>query len=71
MLVLGSSLDWAQFPPEVLQGVKEVNLSREDRKASIDVRSLKDSDGRTAAALAREMGGIWSSWCDSGRLSAG
>ena len=71
MLALGSSLDWAQFPPRVLQGMKELNLKKEDRKAGIDVRSLQDSEGRTAAALAQDMGGVWSDWCNSGRLSPG
>jgi hypothetical protein len=71
MLVLGSSLDWSQFPPQVLQAMELLNLSKDDRKVGIDLRSLKDSEGRTAAALAQEMGGIWSSWCESGRLSVG
>lgn len=71
MLVLGSSLDWSQFPPQVLQAMELLNLSKDDRKVGIDLRSLKDSEGRTAAALAREMGGVWSSWCESGRFSVG
>ena len=71
MLALGSSLDWAQFPPEVLQGMKELNLREEDRKAGIDLRSLQDGEGRTAAALAQELGGVWSEWCSSGRLLPG
>jgi hypothetical protein len=71
MLVLGSSLDWSQFPPQVLQAMESLNLSKDDRKAGIDLRSLKDSEGRTAAALAQEIGGVWSSWCESGRLSVG
>lgn len=71
MLVLGSSLDWSQFPPQVLQAMELLNLSKDDRKVGIDLRSLKDSEGRTAAALAQEMGGVWSSWCESGRLSVG
>jgi hypothetical protein len=71
MLVLGSSLDWSQFPPQVLQAMELLNLSKDDRKVGIDLRSLKDSEGRTAAALAQEMAGVWSSWCESGRLSVG
>jgi hypothetical protein len=71
MLVLASSLDWSQFPPRVLQEMKALKLSKEDRKAGIDVRSIKDSDGRTAAALAQEIGGLWSDWCNSGRLLPG
>jgi hypothetical protein len=69
MLVLGSSLDWSEFPPQVLQMMESLNLSKDDRKVGVDLRSLKDSKGRTAAALGQEMGGVWSSWCESGRLS--
>ena len=71
MLALGSSLDWAQFPARVLQGMKELNLWKEDRKAGIDVRSLQDGKGRTAASLAQDLGGVWSDWCKSGRLLPG
>ena len=71
MLALGSSLDWAKFPPQVLQAMKEMNLSKGDRKTGIDVRSLQDSEGRTPAALAQEIGGGWSAWCNSGRLLPG
>ena len=71
MLALGSTLDWGQFPPEVLQGMKQLNLRKEDRSAGTDVRSLLDNDGRTAAAVALEMGGVWSEWCNSGRLLPG
>ena len=69
MLVLGSSLDWSEFPPQVLQMMESLNLSKDDRKVGVDLRSLNDSKGRTAAALGQEMGGVWSSWCESGRLS--
>lgn len=71
MLALGSTLDWARFPPEVLQGMKQLNLRKEDRSAGTDVRSLLDNDGRTAAAVAQEMGGVWLDWCNSGRLLPG
>ena len=69
MLVLGSSLDWSEFPPQVLQMMESLNLSKDDRKVGVDLRSLNDSKGRTAAALGQEMGGVWSRWCESGRLS--
>lgn len=69
MLVLGSSLEWTAFPSEVLQAVDGV-LSRDDRKATPDIRGLKDCEGRTPAALAQEIGGSWLEWVHTGRLSA-
>jgi hypothetical protein len=61
MLVLGSSLDWSAFPPEVLKAMEGV-LSKEDRRATPDIRTLQDADGRTPAALAQELGGVWHGW---------
>lgn len=69
MLILGSSLEWSDFPAEVLKAMDGV-LNKEDRRASPDVRALRDADGRTAAALAREVGGSWTEWTQSGRLAA-
>lgn len=69
MLVLGSSLEWSAFPPEVLKSMKGV-LSKEDRKAVPDIRTLQDADGRTPAALAQEVGGLWTEWLQNQRLQA-
>ena len=62
LLVLGSSLDWSELPPRVLGAIEEYDISTEDRKATPDVRTLKDSCERTALALAKEVGGRWSDW---------
>jgi hypothetical protein len=58
MLVLESSLDWSQFPPQVLQMMESLNLSKDDRKVDVDLRCLKDSEGRAAAALVQEVDGV-------------
>jgi hypothetical protein len=68
MLVLGSSLDWTQFPPIVLHATESMGLSKDDRSAQPDVRTLKDNEGKTAAVVAKEAGGVWSDWIKSGRL---
>lgn len=70
LLVLGSSYPWDKFPASVLGAMKEFNLSKEDRRAGTDLRSLKDSEGRTAADVAKEVGG-WAEWIQSGRLLPG
>ena len=67
MLILGSSLEWSAFPPEVLKALDGI-LSKEDRRASPDIRSLKDGEGRTPAALARDVGGVWLGWLENNRL---
>jgi hypothetical protein len=69
ILILGSSLEWSAFPAEVLKAMDGV-LSKDDRKASPDIRTLQDADGRTPAALAQEVGGIWMEWIQCGRFAA-
>jgi hypothetical protein len=68
MLVLGSSLNWSEFPPVVLQAMESMGLSKEDRSAEPDIRTLKESEGKTAAAVANEAGGIWLDWSKSSRF---
>ena len=69
LLVLGSSLDWCEFPPAVLHAMESMGLSKEDRSAQPDIRNLKDSEGKTTAIVAKERGGVWSDWTKSGRLN--
>lgn len=69
LLALGSQLEWSKFPDVVLQAMQGLGLSKEDRKAQSDIRSLKDSSDRTPADLAKEVGGLWIEWLNDGRLS--
>lgn len=68
LLAMASNLDWSQFPAPVLQAMESLGLSKDDRKASPDVRTLKDDKGRTPLALAQEIGGQWSGWIADGRF---
>ncbi|EXJ61447.1 uncharacterized protein A1O5_11763 [Cladophialophora psammophila CBS 110553] len=68
LLALGSQLDWAKFPSLVLQAMQSLGLRKEDRNGEPDIRTLVDSDGRTPAALAQELGGLWTEWLNEGRL---
>ncbi|RMD43358.1 hypothetical protein DV735_g1751, partial [Chaetothyriales sp. CBS 134920] len=69
LLVLASSLSWSEFPPIVLQAMNNLKLTKEDRQPGPDIRTIKDGSGRTAKALAEEVGGIWQQWITAGRLS--
>ena len=69
LLALSSTLDWSMFPPAVLQAMEELALSAKDRVEGTDIRVLKDSDGRTPRDLAEQLGGVWSSWIQAGRLT--
>ena len=68
LLALGSQLEWSKFPAMVLQAMQGLGLRKEDRKEDLDIRSLKDNEGRTPADLAKEVGGLWIEWLSEGRL---
>lgn len=67
LLALASPLSWQKFPAQILQAMTDMNLSKEERNAEPDIRSLKDSEGRNAADLAKEING-WTEWIGSGWL---
>lgn len=69
LLALASQLDWDKFPAAVLQAMQGLGLQKEERNGEPDIRSLKDTEGRTPAALAQELGGIWTGWLSKGRLT--
>ena len=68
LLALGSQLDWSKFSNVVLQAMQGLGLHKVDRNGEPDIRSLVDSEGRTAAALARQLGGVWEEWLRDDRL---
>lgn len=68
MLLLGSSLDWSEFPPVVMRAMESLGLRKDDRSSKPDIRALKDNEGKTAAVVAKEMGGVWLDWSNSSRL---
>lgn len=70
LLAMASTLDWSKFPSNVLQAMESLGLSKSDRRASPDIRSLQDSNGRTPLALAQSVGGVWSTWVTDGRLNS-
>ncbi|ETN39798.1 uncharacterized protein HMPREF1541_06024 [Cyphellophora europaea CBS 101466] len=70
LLALASTLDWSQFPAQVLEAMTSLGLSREDRVKGIDIRNVNDSEGRSPKTLAEQLGGPWKAWIDSGRLTA-
>lgn len=69
LLALGSQLQWEKFPSVVLQAMQSLELRKEDRNGQPDIRTLVDSEGRTAADLAQKLGGVWVEWLREGRLT--
>ncbi|KAK3064818.1 hypothetical protein LTS18_003628 [Coniosporium uncinatum] len=70
LLLVASELDLQQFPPEVFQEAAALGVMREDQMGKVDIRSLRDANGRSAEDLAREVGGIWTGWPGRGWLVA-
>ena len=71
LLLLASKLEMKQFPPEVLQRAETLDIAREDQAEKVDICSLRDFEGMTAEQRAKEIGGVWKVWVDSGRLNMG
>ena len=70
LLLLASNLDLDQFPPEIHQFAEQLEVVRKDQAGKVDIRCLRDTEGRTAEQLAISMGGIWNDWVRMGRFSA-
>lgn len=66
LLLLASNLHPKEFPAEVLYEAEALQIQR--GIVDVDIRGLRDKDGRTAEDLAREIGGVWEGWVGSGRL---
>lgn len=69
LLLLASEYPELEFPAIVFQEAASLGLMREDQTAKVDIRSLRDEQGRTAEDVAREVGSIWSGWIGNGRLA--
>ncbi|KZM22294.1 uncharacterized protein EKO05_0000173 [Ascochyta rabiei] len=69
LLLLASNLDLMQFPPEVFQEAAAMGIMRGLTEDKVDIRSLKDANGKFAEDYANEIGGVWNGWTGNGRLS--
>ncbi|KAF1985384.1 hypothetical protein K402DRAFT_413253 [Aulographum hederae CBS 113979] len=69
LLLLASELNLLEFPPEVFQEAEALGVMREDQTGKVDIRSLRDAQGKSAEELAAEVRGVWIGWPGSGRLS--
>lgn len=69
LLAMASNLDWSKFPSAVLQAMESLGLSKSDRKATPDIRTLTDDKGRTPLDVAQEVGGQWAGWIADGRFT--
>lgn len=69
LLLLASKVDLIQFPAEVFQEAEALGVMRsDDADTEVDIRSLKDADGKSPEDLAREAGGVWSDFVGKGLL---
>ena len=66
LLLLASHVEDSAFPIEAMSMAQDVGISRSDYRGSVDIRSLKDSEGMTAYERARDIGGVWETWVSKG-----
>ena len=69
LLLLASELPELEFPALVYQEAAALGLMREDQDGKVDIRSLKDGQGRTAEDVAKQAGVVWNGWIGNGRLA--
>ncbi|KAL1310868.1 hypothetical protein AAFC00_001100 [Neodothiora populina] len=69
LLLLASNLPELEIPALVYQEAGALGIMRGDQEGKVDIRSLKDAEGKTAEQLAAEIGGVWIGWPGSGRLA--
>lgn len=69
LLLLASELPLTEFSPQVFQEAEVIGIMRGDLTGKVDIRSLKDMDGKSAEDLARESGPVWNGWIGTGRLT--
>jgi hypothetical protein len=69
LLLLASQLPELDIPALVFQEAAALGVMREDQDGKVDIRSLRDAQGRTAEDVAKEFGIIWNGWIGNGRLA--
>lgn len=69
LLLLASEYPEKEFPALVFQEAATLGVMREEQDGKVDIRSLRDGQGRTAEDVAREAGVVWNGWIGNGRLS--
>lgn len=69
LLLLASRMPYDQFPKVVLQQAQGAGIERGNVDNQVDIRSMRDAEGRTAEQLAAQMGPIWADWLGTGRLA--
>jgi hypothetical protein len=69
LLLLASNLPLLEFPAQVFQEAEAMGIMRGLTEDKVDIRSLRDANGRTAEDIAKEVGGVWIGWTGNNRLA--
>jgi hypothetical protein len=69
LLLLASNYDLLEFPAQVFQEAESLGIMRGLTEDKVDIRSLRDANGKTAEDIANEVGGVWVGWSGNGRLA--
>lgn len=62
LLLLASNLPEQEFPALVYQEAAGLGIMRDEQTGLEDIRTLRDSQGRTAGELAAQGGPVWHGW---------
>ncbi|KAF2201291.1 hypothetical protein GQ43DRAFT_471911 [Delitschia confertaspora ATCC 74209] len=70
LLLLASTLPLTEFPAQVFQEAEVRGIMRAPNvEELVDIRTMRDTEGRSADDLAKVIGGVWRGWEGTGRLA--
>ena len=69
LLLLASNLSLTEFPALIFQEAENKRIMRGLTEDKVDIRSLRDANGKTAEDIAKEVGGVWHGWAGTGKLA--
>ncbi|KAF1941384.1 hypothetical protein EJ02DRAFT_455191 [Clathrospora elynae] len=69
LLLLASNLPLLEFPTQVFQEAESLGIMRGLTEDKVDIRSLRDANGKSAEDIAKEIGGVWVGWTGNERLA--
>lgn len=69
LILLASQFPEMEIPALVFQEAASLGVMREDQEGKVDIRSLRDAQGRTAEDVAKEFGVVWNGWIGNERLA--
>ncbi|PNS16106.1 Ubiquitin-conjugating enzyme E2 6 [Sphaceloma murrayae] len=68
LLFIGTNMNDHEFPAAILEETRSEGIQRQTQEGLVDIRSIRNAQGKVPLEIAQEMGDYWHTWLTSGRL---